>query len=211
MLHIKDVLLKEGNKGESILSDFVSNKHFPEQLLYKLLDEDKCISALCHKRKPIDLLLKLIEKQDNCHEAVITIGKHYYRSPEVSSSKFADYVEKYKANYWLFSSLIHILELENPKTDIFTGILKTSKHKAELAELCYDFLKAQELAVTEDISIIVEMAATNNPRFLKAISRNYHTPKDVLKKLSVIKEAKYAKTIRHNSINNLKLKTRSEI
>ena len=204
MVQIQNILLPEGIRGEKILSDFVSNKYFPKRLLYELLDENKCISALCHKREPIYLLLKLIKKYDNCSEAIITIGKHYYLSPEVSSSKFADYVEKYKEKDGLLSSLIHILELENPKTEIFTSILKTGNQKYELIKLCFDLLKAKELTISEDIEFITKMAATNNPRFLRAISCNHHTPKDILMRLSVSKNIKYAKEIRHNSISNIR-------
>ena len=203
IIQIKDILLEEGNIGERILSNFVSERHFPEQLLYELLDKNKCISALCHKREPIDFLLKLIEN-DDCSEAVITIGKHYYRSPDVSNSDFADYIEKYKAKYLLLSSLIHILDLKNQKTDIFIDILKTSNYKNELTKLCSDLIAEKKLAVTEDIAWINETASTGNPRFLRAISRNYHTPTSILQKLSTVEKIKYAKAIRHNAINNLR-------
>lgn len=185
MIQIANILLEEGNTGEEILSDFVSNKYFPEQLLYELSDKNKCLLALCHKREPIDLLLKSIKKHNDCTEAIVTIGK-YYRSPEISIFHFADYIDKYKVKYWLLSNLIHNLDLENPKTKIFINILETSEYRVELGKLCFDLLKAKELAVTEDIVLIEKMVATNNPKFLRAISRNPHTPIDILKKFSII-------------------------
>ena len=94
MIRIKDILLNEGYRGESILEDFVFRNDFPKSLLYELLDLDKCLMALCHRREPIDFLLKLIEKHDNASEAIITVGRYYSFQEDISVSQFISYVDK---------------------------------------------------------------------------------------------------------------------
>ena len=209
IVRIQDILLNEGYKGESILEDFVAHKDFPESLLYELLDLDKCLMALCHRRQPINFLLKLIKKHDDASEAIITVGQYYYSQADISVSQFINYIDKYKYSYWLLSNLHHCLDDENPKTQHYLDFIATTEYGVGLLqkqrdhevprlwrdrELEREFLT--ELETTTDIEYIKEQAATKNPKFLKAIACNNCTPIELLTELSTIKEVKYARQIR---------------
>lgn len=210
IVRIKYLLLNEGYKGESILEYFVSHQDFPESLLYELLDLDKCLMALCHRKQPIIFLLKLIEKHDDASEAIITVGQYYYFQADISVSQFINYIDKYKYSSWLLSNLFHCLDGENPKTQNYLNFIATIEYEAKLLqkqrnrELEREFLT--ELENTTDIKFIEEKAATKNYKFFRAISCNDCTPIELLTELSTIKEVKYAKQIRINALETLKRK-----
>lgn len=210
IVQIKYILLNEGYKGERILEDFVFHPDFPESLLYELLDLDKCLMALCHRRQPINFLLKLIEKHDDAWEAIITVGQHYYFQADISVSQFINYINNYKYSSWLLSNLFHCLDRDNPKTQHYLDFIATTEYGIELLqkqqarELEREFLT--ELETTIDLEFIEEKAATKNPKFLKAIAGNNCTPIELLTELSTIKEVKYARQIRINALETLKRK-----
>ena len=202
-IQIKNILLNEGEIGEDILDCFVSSKYFPEQLLYELLDKNKCISALCHKREQIDLLLKLIEKYDDCSEAIITIGIHYYNSKNISKSTFNNFILKYKQHSWLLSSLTNQLNETNPKTKHIINLLQTDEFEKKNIEKYLERSTATNLLTTKDVEFIVEKFNTNNPMFWHSIFQNPNTLIYILQKLSAITEIKHSKKIRSNSLANL--------
>lgn len=210
IVRIKDILLNEGYKGESILEDFVFHPDFPEYLLYELLDSDKCLTALCHLGQPINFLLKLIEKHDDAGEAIITVGQYYYFQADISVSQFINYIDKYKYSSWLLSNLFHCLDDENPKTQHYLDFIATTEYGAELLqkqrdrELERKFLT--ELETTIDVEFIKEKATTKNPKFLRAIACNDCTPIELLTELSTMKEVKYARQIRINALETLRRK-----
>ncbi len=209
MIRIKNILLDEGSEGEYILDNFVSHKDFPETLLYELLNENKCISALSHRKQPINFLIDLIAKHDGCLEAIITVGRYYYLSESISVSKFVKHINRYQYSSWLLSSLINILDKDNPKTQPFLDLIATIESGSELIQQYFDLVMERELINTTDISLIIEKAAEKNHRFLKAISQNSCTPLDILIELSTIQDIKYAKKIRINSQETLKNKVES--
>ena len=203
---LKKNLLQEGDIGEEIFLCFISHEDFPKRLLYKLLSENKYLNSLIHRREPIDFLLKLIETNNDCIEAIITVGRHYYLSQYISSNEFADYVKKYQHHDWLLSSLTHILDRENPKTEPFLEILKATESGHELREKYFERMIKRELSTTTDIQLIEEKFATNNHKYLQAIAKNPYTPVKILKKLTNLRGMKYSKYIRLDAQENLKLR-----
>lgn len=210
IVRIEHILLNEGYEGERILEDFVSHQDFPESLLYELLDLDKCLMALCHRRQPINFLLKLIEKHDDAWEAIITVGQYYYFQADISVSQFINYIDKYKYSSWLLSNLFHCLDGENPKTQHYLDFIATTEYGAELLqkqralELEREFLT--ELETTTNIKFIKEKATTKNSEILRAIACNNCTPIELLTELSTMKEVKYARQIRINALETLRRK-----
>jgi len=152
----------------------------------------------------------LIEKHDDAWEAIITVGQYYYFQADISVSQFINYIDKYKYSSWLLSNLFHCLDGDNPKTQHYLNFIATTEHGSELLqkqrerELEREFLT--ELETTTDIDFIKEKAATKNPKFFRAIACNDCTPIEIVKKLSTMKEVKYARQIRINALETLRKK-----
>ena len=198
--------IRDSDKGESILENFVSHQDFPESLLYELLDLDKCLMALCHRRQPINFLLKLIEKHDDAWEAIITVGQYYYFQADISVSQFINYIDKYKYSSWLLSNLFHCLDNENPKTQHYLDFIDTTEYGVGLLQKQREREFLTELETTTDIEFIKEKAATKNPKFFRAIACNDCTPIKLLTELSTMKEVKYARQIKIDALETLRRK-----
>lgn len=200
---VKKVLLDAGDAGRQILEGFIAQANFPVSILFELLDEKECLTALAHKEGPIDLLLKIAQTTEGYEEALLTIGKHYYNNDEISSEEFQAFLEKFGHSEWLLTALAHTIRGNNRKAASFRKFIDNKPNNEEIKALYQELLMEQELLLTEDKNLIKAKHKTKNPRFLRAIAQNTATPLKILLSLKKVNRVKYAGSIRTCAVETL--------
>jgi hypothetical protein len=200
---LKKVLLDSGHTGRSILKNFIAQVNFPAPILFELLAEKECLTALAHKTGPIKLLLEIARTTKGHEEAILTIGKYYYSSNEISVEEFQAFLEEFGHSEWLLTTLLHTIRDNNEKAIIFNNYVNNSPNNYELKELHEELQMEQELLVTTDKNLLKTKHKTKNPRFLRAIAQNTATPLKVLLSLKKANRVKYAGSIRSYAIETL--------
>jgi hypothetical protein len=200
---LKKVLLDSGETGREILENFIAQANFPVSILFELYEEKECLTALAHKAGPIDLLLKIARTTEGQEEALLTIGKHYYNSNEVSSEEFQAFLEEFGQSEWLLTALVHTVRDNNKKASIFENFVDNSPNNYELKELYEELQMEQELLSTTDKNLLKIKHKSKNPRFLRAIAQNTATPLKVLLSLKKANRVKYAGSIRSYAVETL--------
>ncbi|CAA6804182.1 MAG: Unknown protein [uncultured Aureispira sp.] len=200
---LKKILLASGETGREILAHFIAQANFPIPILFELYAEKECLLALAHKSGPIDLLLQIARTTEGYEEAVLTIGKHYYKDNDISAEEFQAFLEEFGQSDWLLTALVHTIRADNKKASIFKHFVDNSPNNYELKELYEELQMERTLLITEDKNLIKTKHKTKNPRFLRAIAQNKATPIKVLLSLKKANRVKYAGSIRSYAMETL--------
>lgn len=200
---LKKVLLKAGDTGRAILQHFIAQVNFPVPILFELLAEEECLTALAHRTGPIDLLLQIAQTTEGHEEAILTVGKYYYSNKEISLEEFQAFLEEFGRSEWLLKALLHSIHHNNEKATIFKAFVENCSNNYELKELYEELQMEQELLVTTDKNLLKTKHKTKNPKFLRAIAQNTATPLKVLLSLKKINRVKYAGSIRNYAVETL--------
>ena len=200
---LKKVLLASGDAGREILENFIAQANFPVAILFELYAEKECLTALAHKAGPIDLLLQIARTTEGHEEALLTIGKHYYKDNALSAEDFQAFLEEFGQSEWLLTALVHTIREHNKKASIFKTFVDNSPNNYELKELYEELQMEQELLSTEDKNLIKTKHKTKNPRFLRAIAQNEAAPIKILLSLKKANRVKYAGSIRSYAMETL--------
>lgn len=205
---LKKILLHSGDTGRSILGAFIAQVNFPVPILFQLLAEEECLTALAHRIGPIDFLLEFARTTEGYEEAILTIGKYYYSNNEISPEVFQAFLEEFGHSEWLLKALLHTVSHNNEKAGIFKAFVENYSNNYELKELHEELQMEQELLVTTDKNLLKIKHKTKNPRFLRAIAQNPATPLKILLSLKKVNRVKYAGSIRNYAVETLaKIKT----
>lgn len=200
---IKKILLSAEDTGRQILEGFIAQPNFPVSILFELLDEKECLSALAHKAGPIDLLLKIARTTEGYEEALLTIGKHYYSNNEISFEEFQAFLEEFGHSEWLLTALAHTVRGNNRKAASFRKFIDNKPNNDAIKALYQELLMEQELLSTEDKNLIKAKHKSKNPKFLRAIAQNTATPLKILLSLKKATRMKYAGSIRTHAVETL--------
>jgi hypothetical protein len=200
---LKKILLDNGEVGREILEKFIAQANFPVAILFELYEEKECLTALAHKAGPIDLLLKIARTTEGQEEALLTIGKEYYKDNEISAEEFQAFLEEFGRSEWLLTALVHTIRGNNKKARLFKQFIDHNVDNYELQDLYQELQMEQELLLTEDKSLIKTKHKTKNPRFLRSIAQNTATPIKILLSLKKVNRVKYAGSIRNYAVETL--------
>jgi hypothetical protein len=200
---LKKILLDAGDTGRRIFKNFIAQANFPAPILFELYEEKECMTALAHKRGPIDLLLKIARTTEGHEEALLTIGKDYYQDDAISAEDFQAFLEEFGRSEWLLSALVHTVRDNNKKARVFKKFIDNSVDNYELQDLHEELQMEQELLLTEDKNLIKTKHKTKNPRFLRSIAQNTATPLKILLSLKKVNRLKYAGSIRNYAVETL--------
>ncbi len=200
---LKNKLLTKGKIGENIFEELIFNPTFPEKLLYQLLEENKFILSLAHRKGPIDFLLKIARIEGSPSEALLTIGHHYYDSEKISVQQFKSFLDEFSSREELFISLAYYIKEKNEKQEIFSLFIKDNIEIRNILEVS---IITKELLHTSDQDFISEKFKQGFPKYFVSIAKNIHTPIELLEKLMEVKQIKYASIIRSAAAQTLRKK-----
>ncbi len=82
----------------------VYHPNMPEDVLFQLLAQGRCLADLGHRGGP-QALLERLASEHRYSEAITTLALDYYAADHVSVEEFAGFVEKYQTDYMLRSNL----------------------------------------------------------------------------------------------------------
>jgi hypothetical protein len=205
------ILECEGNEGSDLINAFVINPLFPEDILFRLFEQDKYICSMAHRRGPINLLLKIAREKNGWSEAILSCGYYYYEQDSISIEQFENFMNEFISCYSLLYQFTYKAAfIHNVKNNSIMKIIEKSNYSVELHELYCELKNSIELKTTHNVKFIQEMYVTNNCRYMSAMSINVNCPLDILECLRKIKGVKNAKEIRFNANNTMRKKQAAE-
>jgi len=99
-----DPLLAEGDTGEWILSGLVDHPNMPEEVMFQLAAQGRCLGALGHRSGP-RALLEILAAEFGYSEAIKTLALNYYSADEVEDEEFARFVRRHQGCFLLRKNL----------------------------------------------------------------------------------------------------------
>lgn len=177
-------------KREDRLSWLLTHPSLTEGVMTDLLDE------LGHQTGLPKLLDFLAEKY-RYPEAVLTIAKHLYTSPDAPTADFQAFLSKHADNEWMLKSLAHLAASTAKKEEELIAVLKN--HAA-----IYDYFIgvqrslqrqkcAREATSAETMRALFE---TGEPAAFRGLALNPLTPESMLRDLARTQGIKGAREIR---------------
>ena len=196
--------LNQNEEAWEALLSVLSPSYISDDIIEFLIKNKIALTTLCHMDLKNKWLLKLIPLDD---APVYTIATRYYLSETCLPNEFKEFYNLHLNKYNYIS--IHLLEL-----------YKNAPNRALLKYLCFnDSNFSEKEALHQHIVADKAMYETDEKEIhniystysdvgvvMLSIAKNYFTPEDILKELSVIKKVKFASEIRQLSKENLKLR-----
>ena len=168
---------------------------FPDELAIELIDRSIAVLALGHSRQSDKVMFKLFNLVE---ESLLTIGKEFYTYTSRTNQEFKDVLLNNLWSKWLVESLAYEKASNIEKEQIFLELINNDNFRY-IRKIVEDIKLCELAETTNDVNKLNELFRTDNPKILKALSKNINTPEKILKKLSEINGIKFSKEIRLNA------------
>lgn len=179
----------------------VTRPDVPDEVLRELLEVGLFIDELGHRAGPKWLLERLAE-QFHYPEAILTLIKMAYSSPDEAPERFESLLDRFEKNCpWIIESLARALPSCEEKKNVFVRHLGADQ--ADLRRIS-DMTDAEARArETMDPAEIERLFAIQEPRILRALADNPSTPDELLNRLTEYRGQTLSRVIRSLAISNL--------
>lgn len=184
-------------KREDRLLWLLDHPSLTEGVLTEFLDTNTVLLAeLGHWSGPSKILEFLAEKY-RYPEAILTIAKHLYTSPDAPTGDFQAFLTKHADNEWMLKSLAHLAASTAKKEEELIAVLKNRT-------AAYDYFigvqrsKQRQKRALEatDEKTMSELLESGDPAAFRGLALNPHTPELILQNLARTKGTKGAREIR---------------
>ncbi len=172
----------------------------PDDLCFYLIENELALTALGHTRQSDKVLLVLGHLVP---EAALTLGKEIYHSQDYGLEDLKMVLNEYPDLHWLWNSLIYVSASDASKKQYFISELAKRPDFDDIEATRKELEIVEEIKHSSSIATITQYYQQGTPRFLDCIAANSHTPLEMLEELAIIKNVKYAKSIRNRSRENI--------
>lgn len=192
-------------RREDRLPWLLNHPSLTEPFLTVLIESDPTLlPELGHQAGP-PMLLRFLADKYRYPEAVLTIAKRYFASPEVSDSDFATFLVSHEENEWMLNSLSYLdpssPEKQNRLVDSLRRHPTAYDYYIELQRGLQRERRARDSANLEELQMLFD---TNDPAALRGLAANPRTAREMLENLLLVQGVKGAKEIRRLASDTLR-------
>lgn len=184
-------------KREDRLPWLLTHPSLTDAVMTEILDSNPAmLRELGHQSGPRKLLDFLAEKH-RYPEAVLTIAKYLYTSPDAPTADFQAFLAKHADNEWLLKSLAHLAASTAKKEEELIAVLKNRTAAYDYFIAVQRSLQRQKRALgAASDETMQELLETGDPAALRGLVLNPLTPESMLQDLKRTQGIKGAREIR---------------
>ena len=196
-VQIKDFVTYQYETGNrSYLHWLCSCEGASEEVLIELSRFEEFRSQLGHRSGPRRLLEVLADKYDY-DEAILTLGKSFFVSPNESCAVFSGFLIRHQNHEWLLQSLAYLQASSPQKDAAYQEAVFQHPSSDRLTRIRQVVDLQQRAREASDSSEIQELYDSGESIVWLALAGNPHVPVEVLENFAEVKEVKHASAIRH--------------
>jgi hypothetical protein len=190
-----------GESSDSLWERLLTREDAPDKTLEIFCDLGLYLDQLGHRAGPRWLLERLAERH-GYPEAILTLMKEAYASPDESLSRFKSLLQRHGEHQaWLIESLARTIPSSKEKE---TAFLEFADAKDATIRQTYNVTLAESVATEScDCDELRRLYELGEPRVFRALAGNPATPAELLMKLLEFRNGPLSRVVRGLAKDNL--------